>query len=517
MKRLISFVTAFLILVTLCCTAVFADTEAVPESEQWETRIQDLANSRIGVVTGGLQALMLPQILPEAEIMEFNLVTDAAMALNMGKIDAFSTEESVYLAMCREGQAYARIDEPFMVSEYGMVFYKNGNPELQAEFNKFLADSKADGTLTALQDKWFGETEVEEFLSLDDLTGENGVLTFATSSSQKPFSFMKNGVITGFDVELVILFAGEYGYDLEIADVTFSSILLGIEQGKYDIGSSGITITEERRKSMDFSDPYYVEDVVMVVSADFLNEEEAENFWTDLKVRFEKTLIRESRWKLIVRGIGNTVGISFFATVIGSVLGFVIYLLARSKNSVISGVTKGFARVYTRLIAGTPTLVVLLILYYIIFGKTDISGILIATLGFSITFGAFVYSHLALSVESLDRGQTEAAYALGYTRSQTFFRILLPQAMQNFLPTFTGEVIGMIKSTSVVGYIAVNDLTKMGDIIRSNTYEAMFPLLTVAVIYFFLTWGAAALLGLVQRKLDYKKRRNKKILKGVVR
>lgn len=158
-----------------------------------------------------------------------------------------------------------------------------------------------------------------------------------------------------------------------------------------------------------------------------------------------------------------------------------------------------------------------MILFYVFFGKSDISSLLVAIIGFSLTFGSFVYGHLTLCVEGIDRGQTEAAYALGYTRSQAFFRIILPQAMKTFLPTYTGEVVGLIKATSVVGYIAVNDLTKMGDIIRSNTYEAMFPLLAVAAIYFLITWGAAALLGRVQQRLDHHRRKNESILKGVVR
>ena len=158
-----------------------------------------------------------------------------------------------------------------------------------------------------------------------------------------------------------------------------------------------------------------------------------------------------------------------------------------------------------------------MLLFYVVFGKSDIGGAPVAILGFALIFGSFVYGHLALTVEGVDRGQIEAAYALGYSRNRTFFRISLPQAMETFRPTYTGEIVGLIKATSVVGYIAVMDLTKMGDIIRSNTYEAMFPLVAVAIIYFFITWGAAALMGLVQKKTNARRRREKDILKGVIR
>ena len=192
-------------------------------------------------------------------------------------------------------------------------------------------------------------------------------------------------------------------------------------------------------------------------------------------------------------------------------------MLSRSENSAVSRCSRAFGRVYSRLIAGTPALVILMLLFYVVFGRSDISGTPVAILGFSLIFGSFVYGHLRLTVEGVDRGQTEAAYALGYSANKTFFRIVLPQALEVFLPTYTGEVVGLIKSTSVVGYIAVMDLTKMGDIIRSNTYEALFPLLAVAVIYFFLTWGAAALMGLLQKKTNARLRRDRDILKGVKR
>ena len=234
-------------------------------SETWNTRIQDLADDRIGVVTGGLQAIMLPQMLPNAEMIEFNTVSDAAMALMLGKIDAFSTEESVLRAMQREGQSLVRIDEPLLVSEYGMLFGKDCDPQLQVNFNAFLAQAGKDGTLAALEEKWFGTQEPTELLQAEGLTGEQGTIVFAAASGQRPYFFIKNGSFAGFDVELMILFAQRYNYQLEFVDATFGSILAGIEQGKYDMAGSGITITAERQKTMQFSDPYYTEDVVMVV------------------------------------------------------------------------------------------------------------------------------------------------------------------------------------------------------------------------------------------------------------
>ena len=240
------------------------------------------------------------------------------------------------------------------------------------------------------------------------------------------------------------------------------------------------------------------------------------SFWAGISESFEKTFIREDRWKLIVEGIGITMLISICAIMAGSALGFGLYMLSRSDVKLLQGLAKGIAKVYSRIVAGTPIVVILMILFYVIFGNIrDMSGIVVAILGFTLTFGAFVYDHMTVSVSSVDRGQTEAAYALGYTKNKTFFRIVFPQAMTVFLPSYCGQAVELIKATAVVGYVAVNDLTKMGDIIRSNTYEAFFPLIATAVIYFLLTWALAALLGLVKRHFEPKRRTKEDILKGV--
>ena len=132
-----------------------------------------------------------------------------------------------------------------------------------------------------------------------------------------------------------------------------------------------------------------------------------------------------------------------------------------------------------------------------------------------ITIGAAVFGLLKMGVGTIDRGQYEAAYALGYANRRTFFRIILPQAIPHILPAYKGEIVGLIKATAIVGYIAVQDLTKMGDIVRSRTYEAFFPLIAVSVIYFVLEGLLGLLVSKIQIRMNPKKRRPETILKGV--
>lgn len=713
------------------------------------THLSDLAGKKVGVMTGSIQAVMMPELVPDAEYMEFNSISDLIAALNSNKIDAFGCDESLYTSMLWEGQAVDRIDEPLDKSNYGLIFPKGKRKELQKEVNEYIAKVGSDGTLKALEEKWFGAKEPTEFTSYDNLNGTNGTITVAINSASMPFVYLKNNQFVGFDVEFVTAFAKEYGYKVEFEDTAFAAILGGVQSEKYDLGISGITITEERRESMDFSDVYHIEDLAVIIrseaSADdlaqfntaslgvvtgslyggyskeqfpnakikefnnfsdvlvalkqgkvdgimldkpnfnsvartdknlscitvpaysveigfgfqkndggdalqtqmneflqelkengridelidkwygetepkenipleelkanektlnvsidttrkpfvymyegkpvgfeievlymfckeygynvnisdvsfasglaglasekydlvcgglYMTDERKEsvnfsnpymnaevvmakyersgfdNFMLSIKESFEKTFVREQRWKLIIEGIGTTMIISIFSVLGGTLLGFALYMAARSKYNWISKFARGVAKVYSTIIAGTPTLVVLMLLFYVVFTSPDMSGIVVAIVGFILTFGSFVYDNLDLTVSGVDNGQKEAAYALGYSRNRTFFRIILPQAMKMFVPSYSGEIVNLIKATSVVGYIAVNDLTKMGDIIRGNTYEAFFPLIAVAVIYFAITWIIAGLLGILRKKTEPKRRKNKNILKGVVR
>ena len=156
-----------------------------------------------------------------------------------------------------------------------------------------------------------------------------------------------------------------------------------------------------------------------------------------------------------------------------------------------------------------------MILYYILFGKSDLDGVWVAVIGFTLLFMVSVIGLIKMGVGAVDEGQMEAALAIGYTDSRAFLRIILPQAARHFMPGLRSELVSLIKSTAVVGYIAVQDLTKIGDIVRSRTYEAFFPLIASAVIYFAVAWLLTILVKCIEFRTDPEKRKKEKILKGV--
>lgn len=490
------------------------DLAVIIRKEEGEESLTQFNTASLGVVTGSLYGGYSKEQFPNATIKEFNNFSDVLVALKNGKVEGIMLDKPNFNSVARGDKRLKCITVPAYSVEIGFGFQKNdGGDALQTQMNEFLAKLDSDGTTEKLIDKWYGETEPQENIPLEELSANKKTLNVSIDTTRKPFVYMYEGKPVGFEIEVLYMFCKEYGYNVNISDVSFASGLAGLASEKYDLVCGGLYMTPERKESVNFSNPYMIAEVVMAK----YERTGLENFMLSVMESFEKTFVREQRWKLIVEGIYTTIVISVFSVLGGTLLGFALYMLARSKKKWISRLAKAFAKIYSAIIAGTPTLVVLMILFYVVFTSPDMSGVIVAIVGFILTFGSFVYDNLDLTVSGVDKGQLEAAYALGYSRNRTFFRIILPQAMKMFVPSYSGEIINLIKATSVVGYIAVNDLTKMGDIIRGNTYEAFFPLIAVAVIYFAITWIIARLLGILRKKTEPKKRKNKNILKGVVR
>jgi len=317
---------------------------------------------------------------------------------------------------------------------------------------------------------------------------------------------VRDGAVVGFDMELGFLFCQACGYGLEIVDMSFDSILPSVQSGKCSFALAGISITPERAESVLFSAPYFSGGTVAVV----LKGEES-SLQGGIVSSFEKTFLRENRWRLFLQGIETTLLITVLSILFGTALGFGVFMLCRRGNPAANLIT----RFCIWLVQGMPMVVLLMILYYVVFGRVDISGISVAVIGFSLTFGASVFGLTKMGVGTIDRGQYEAAYALGHSDRRTFYHVILPQAIPHVLPAYRGEIVSLIKATAIVGYVAVQDLTKMGDIVRSRTYEAFFPLIAVTIIYFVLEGVLNAITGWIQVRIDPKRRKREHILKGV--
>ena len=217
---------------------------------------------------------------------------------------------------------------------------------------------------------------------------------------------------------------------------------------------------------------------------------------------FYQNFIEDDRWKYIVDGLGNTIKITFFAVLLGIALGCLVAIIRSTYDKTHKlGVLNLLCRVYLTVIRGTPVLIQLMIIYFVVFGSARIDKVLVSVLAFGINSGAYVAEIFRSGIMSIDNGQFEAGRSLGFNYTQTMCYIIMPQAFKNVLPALGNEFIVLLKETSVAGYIAIQDLTKGADIIRSRTYNAFMPLMAAAVIYLVMVMIFSYFVERLERRL----------------
>ena len=215
---------------------------------------------------------------------------------------------------------------------------------------------------------------------------------------------------------------------------------------------------------------------------------------------FQLCFVKADRWRYLLKGLGVTLEVAIAAILLGLIIGFVVAIVRSSHDKYGKfGFLNAIAKVYLTIIRGTPMVVQLLICYFIILKSLD--KVFVAILAFGINSGAYQAEIMRAGIMSIDPGQMEAGRALGLSYWRTMLKVILPQAIRNVLPALGNEFIVLMKDTSIVGYIALIDLAKGGDIIRSQTYSEYTPYLTVAAIYLVLVMTMTWLLGILERHL----------------
>ncbi len=458
-------------------SAAEAEEKAVPEY----TSFEDLNEKTISMLTGAPFEELLSSKVPEVkEFTHYANTAELIMALKTKKTDAGLNNTMIAEMYANKDSEIAVFPEPLKEAQFGFGFSKTY--EDTAKWQSAL-DSIPKEDLDAIWDKWTGADDSVKTMPEIDWEGKSGKIRVAIGDSMQPACYVSsNGQTIGLEAEVILLMAKELDYKVEFIPMEFSALIASVESGKADMCAGSLIITDERKKALDFI-PYYDTAFVLIVRS----AEGAENGYSIFGNALQKlkdTLITDGRYKIILYGLGTTVIISLSSGVIGLLLAFFMASLKRKNKKAINAVLSG----YCRLIAGLPVVVILMILYYVVFGSSNLSGTVISIVGFSIIFAPKAYSLITSAVEAIDKGQLEGALALGYTEKQAYRKVILPQARKIYFPLLKTQFALLVKETSVVGYIAVADLTRAGDIIRGYTLEAFFPLLTVAVIYFMLTW-----------------------------
>ncbi len=236
-----------------------------------------------------------------------------------------------------------------------------------------------------------------------------------------------------------------------------------------------------------------------------------QSWYLDMKEDFILNFIEQERWRFLTTGLKNTLIITFWALLLGILLGVIVAIIRASFDKTAptmkKGVKKfifwlinGVCKIYLTVIRGTPVVVQLMIMYYIIFA-TSRNSIMVAVLAFGINSGAYVAEIVRSGIMSVDAGQFEAGRSIGFNHVKTMSYIIIPQAFKNVLPALANEFIVLLKETSVAGYVTIRDLTMGGDIIRASTYSAFMPLIAVAIIYLLMVMILTWLVGKLERRL----------------
>ena len=565
------------------------------------------------------------------QVQRYKKGTDAIVTLNNGGVDAVVIDKNpAENFVANNSDTLKLIEDDTSTEEYAIAVAK-GDTELLDRINSGLQKIKEDGTFDRLVAEYIGGDTEEEPAAED---GERLVINVGTNAEFPPFEYIgDDGEPDGFDMAVIQAIGEAAGFDVEITNMEFKSLIASLATGSLDAVIAGMTVTEERQQSVDFSDSYYTATQCIVVKQDsditgladlngkkiavqegttgdllctpgedndiitdestqvqrfkkgtdaivtlnnggvdavVIDKNPAENFVASnsdtLKLIEDETSTEEyaiavakgntelldrinsglaqikedgtfdalvaqyiegsttteqetsdnpfvnfvsnlkyvfvdtNGYQLMLRGLGVTIGISICAGVLGIALGFVLALMKltetrKKRKTLLSRI----AGAYIDIIRGTPAMVQLLIIFMVIFRSQY--AYVAAILSFGINSGAYVAENIRAGILAVDAGQMEGGRSLGFTYGETMRYIILPQAIKNVIPALGNEMITLVKETSIVGYVAIVDLTKAGDFIVSRTYQAFLPLIAVAIVYYIIVKIMTKILAAIERRL----------------
>jgi polar amino acid transport system substrate-binding protein len=439
------------------------------------------------VMTGSVYDATAKDIFNASEVLYFANQTDTFNAVKEGKAEAalYDYYETLLMFTSGDYDDLEVIPIPLEVEFYEKAVFSLDR-SLIDRYNVFLRNIKDDGTLEEMYDRWLYADSPREMPEIE-LSGAAGTLTVATAGTRTPYSYMGgDGELTGFEIENVKRFAASLGMDVRFDTMDFAALIPYVVSGKAQLCANWVSITPERAEAVIFSESYFTTGTCVVVKK---TAEQGESvgasvgFTEWLKKGIQNNLVQENRWRLIAEGLGVTLTISVWSLIAGTVLGcLVCFLLVRKTRW-----ARIPATIYNALIHGLPMMVLLMVFYYIVFGKSGVSPIPVAITAFALVEGAGVGGSLKNAMDTVDVVQIEAARSIGFTAFGAFRRVTLPQMIKVALPGYLNGFVELVKGTAIVGYIAIQDLSRAGDIIRSRTYDAYFPILFVALVYLIIT------------------------------
>ena len=481
----------------------------------------NLDGLRIGVDTGSAEEAFARAHFPNATIVGFSAsAADLVLALKSGKIDVVFGDEPPVVEIVSAEPSLHILPEPLFGFPLGVGFSKSSDV-LRLAYNRLLTDLHATGEYDRLFARWHDPKD--RHMPVIENDGAAGVLRMGTTIGTPPYMYLSDGEPVGIDAELALRFGAALHRRVDFQNMEFGGLIAAVASGKVDFISASIFITPERQQRISFSDPYTNLNAVAYVLRSRLptthtdysaiagapldappgtNQSLLSTLWRSV----QKNLLQEHRYLLVLKGLWQTTLIALGSGICGTLIGALLCAGMVSPRRTL----RLPAALSVYLLRGLPALVLLMLMFYVVFAAIPIPAAVVAIIAFGLHFGGYCAEIFRTSIIAIDAGQQEAGLSLGFSSRITFFRIVLPQALPRILPIYKGEFISLLKMTSVVGYIAVMDLTKAGDLIRSRTFEAFFPIVLVAALYFSLAWLLLKPLIAFERRADPLRRRKKK-------
>ena len=471
--------------------------------------IDGLSGRSVGVQAGTLYEMDLQAICPDVKIEYYSDPGMMILAVKQGQLDAYLTENTGFVYEKKNNPTLEQI--PGIIATYDVgvgIGNVPGQQKILDQMNAFIEKCGLDGTMEELTKKWLRESDnAERLVDKSSISGENGELIIGLEPTFEPYSYVSNNEYQGFDIDFIYRFCREYGYMPVLEAMNYDSLSSALSSGKIHVAMN-ILLEEERQEEIALSKRYVSYNIIAVGCP--VNAVQ-ESFFRSVAESFEKTFLREDRWKMFLSGALTTILITVLSILAGTVLGFLVYLYCRKGGVWANKITSAVIW----LLHGTPEVLLLMIFYFVFFGKTAVPKTAVAVIMFSLLFAAAVFGMLESGEKAVGKGQLEAALSQGFSPREAYFLIILPQSARFFLPTFRGEIVSLIKETAIVGYIAITDLTKMSDMVRSRTFEAFFPLISTAVIYFIISGILTSVVKRIEHYIDPEKRSTEEILKGI--
>lgn len=555
MKALYTFALMLIFVVIICLSVSPVHAAGASKLISSDTKLSDKksidelnsSDVTIGVVEGFIFGDQVKQHLPNAKISYYETREAAFKALSLGSIDAVVDDDAIIRAMMRSTDQFQMMDEYLEDSYYSFIFSKNDDGYALSQcFSEYITKLRFDGTLAELDSKWFGDrtdnktsealpiaaeaaisstndAEASENTNASDVTEDSNnkkILRLALDDDGSiPFAYMSAGKPVGYEIDILVDFCKEYGYEVSIDMTDFANMQTGVSNGTYDLGCGGITITDERKKSLNFCSPVYRGGVAVCVlnkktarvnnvskdeatnpdadsevkSQDTLGQRDStevinnnnlqrESRIANLKRHFRKAFIEDRRYMLFTNGIAVTLIISLFSVLLGSPFGFLLYKGTKRGTLFIKFICKAILWITQ----GVPAIVLIMILYYAFYRDLFIGGIIASITGFTFAFAEMSYRNIDKNSRRVEEGKIAEDYRLEYFDDKEFINRLLRACGNDLLEDFRDNLVTVIKASAVVGYVAVQDMVKTFDKIRMESLETVLPLLATTIIYIII-------------------------------